>query len=267
MLSRIREAADYILSRTNFIPEVGIVSDSAALLPEAEILYTLPYTDITNFPVPASAGEQGKLFLGLLNGVKVVMMQQSLKMEEGFSMQDIVFPVRVMGLLGIKKLLLTTSCNSLNPDFKVGDLLIIDDHINLMDSNPLIGKNMDELGPRFPDMSAPYSAVMINRAKSAAADSSVGCHVGVYTAISGSMDAARSQQDYLRFIGSDCIGTSIVPEVIAARHMGLPVFAIAVINEVIRNKATQHKESEESRIVMSASAKYAINLLEQMVTD
>jgi purine-nucleoside phosphorylase len=158
-------------------------------------------------------------------------MQGRLHYYEGYNMQQITFPVRVMKYLGIKTLYVSNASGSLNPDFKKGDLMVIADHINLQPQNPLIGRNYEELGPRFPDMSQPYQRTLIDKALSIAAANNITCHKGVYVAVTGPNLETKAEYTYLRIIGGDAVGMSTVPEVIVANHMGIPVFAISVLTD------------------------------------
>jgi len=234
MLERIQNTTKYIKSRIgNFEPEVGIILGTGlgALVKEIEVEKQLMYGNIPDFPISTLEFHSGKLIFGMLAGVKVVAMQGRLHYYEGYNMQQITFPVRVMKMLGIKKLLVSNASGSLNPEFKKGDLMVIDDHINLQPQNPLVGRNEDELGPRFPDMSRPYNPDFINKALDIAKANNITCHKGVYVAVTGPNLETRAEYKYLRIIGGDAVGMSTVPEVIVANHMGLPVFAISVLTD------------------------------------
>jgi purine-nucleoside phosphorylase len=171
------------------------------------------------------------LIFGMLEGKKVVAMQGRLHYYEGYTMQQITFPVRVMKMLGIKTLFVSNASGALNPEFRKGDLMVIEDHINLQPLNPLTGRNESELGPRFPDMSEPYKTPLIKKALKIAADNNITCHKGVYVAVTGPNLETKAEYRYLRIIGGDAVGMSTVPEVIVANHMGLPVFAISVLTD------------------------------------
>jgi purine-nucleoside phosphorylase len=167
----------------------------------------------------------------MLAGKKIVAMQGRLHYYEGYTMQQITFPVRVMKMLGIKTLLVSNASGSLNPAFKKGDLMVIEDHINLQPDNPLLGRNESELGSRFPDMSEPYRHDMIDKALAIAKANNIVCHKGVYVAVTGPNLETRAEYKYLRIIGGDAVGMSTVPEVVVANHMGLPVFAVSVLTD------------------------------------
>ncbi|MBE7174833.1 MAG: purine-nucleoside phosphorylase [Mucilaginibacter polytrichastri] len=234
MLQSILSTAEYIKQRTGgFEPEVGIILGTGLgkLVNEIETEHTLMYSNIPNFPISTLEFHSGKLIFGTLSGKRVVAMQGRLHYYEGYSMQQITFPVRVMKALGIATLLVSNASGALNPDFTKGDLMIISDHVNLQPDNPLRGRNEGELGPRFPDMSEPYCKKMIRAGMQIAKKNGIRCHKGVYVSVSGPNLETRAEYHYLRVIGGDAVGMSTVPEVIVARHMDLPVFAVSVLTD------------------------------------
>ena len=234
MLESIQNTTNYIKSRIgDFVPEAGIILGTGlgALVNEIQVEKHLMYSNIPDFPMSTLEFHSGKLIFGTLAGKKVVAMQGRLHYYEGYTMQQITLPVRVMKMLGIKTLCVSNASGSLNPDFKKGDLMIIEDHINLQPMNPLVGRNDEEMGPRFPDMSEPYQKNLIAKALSIAAANHIICHKGTYVAVTGPNLETRAEYKYLRIIGGDAVGMSTVPEVIVARHMGLPVFAISVLTD------------------------------------
>ena len=233
MLDAIKSTTDYIQSRVNFEPEIGIILGTGlgGLVNEIDVEHELMYSNIPNFPISTVEFHTGKLLFGTLGGKKVVAMQGRFHFYEGYTMQQIVFPVRVLKMLGIQRLFVSNACGCMNPDYRKGDLMIIDDHINLQPDNPLIGTNYEELGPRFPDMSAPYDKDMIAKGQEIARKRNITCHTGVYVSVTGPNLETRAEYRYLRIIGADVVGMSTVPEVIAANHMGIPVFAISVITD------------------------------------
>lgn len=226
MLAAIKESVQWIKDKTGFSPEVGIILGTGlgGLVDDIDVLHSLPYADIPHFPLSTVESHKGRLILGKLAGKNVVAMQGRFHYYEGYTMQQVVFPVRVMKLLGIKTLLLSNACGSLVPKIKTGDLMIIKDHINLLPSNPLVGPNINELGPRFPDMSHAYSHELVKRGREIAAKNGIEVHTGVYVAVSGPNLETAAEYKYLAIIGADVVGMSTVPEVIAAVHVGLPVF-------------------------------------------
>jgi purine-nucleoside phosphorylase len=234
MLQKIKDTAAFIFEKTGFKPDAGIILGSGlgGLVKKIEIVHTIPYSAIPGFPVSTVEGHGSNLILGTLNGVKVVAMQGRFHFYEGYSMQDVAFPVRVLKYLGIKRLFLSNASGGVNQNYKVGDLMILDDHINLIGINPLIGKNDDELGTRFPDMSTPYDKDLNRKAMQLAKKNGFRCHIGVYAAVTGPCYETRAEYRYIRTIGADAVGMSTVPEVIVARHMNLPCFAISIITDL-----------------------------------
>ncbi|EHQ28552.1 purine-nucleoside phosphorylase [Mucilaginibacter paludis] len=234
MLDNIQKTAAYIKNRIgDFVPEIGIILGTGlgGLVKEIEIEKQMMYSNIPDFPISTLEFHSGKLIFGRLAGKNVVAMQGRLHYYEGYSMQQITFPVRVMKMLGIQTLFVSNASGSLNPDFKKGELMVIEDHINLQLDNPLIGNNDSDLGPRFPDMSEPYKKDLIEKGLKIAADNNIACHKGVYVSVSGPNLETRAEYRFLRIIGGDAVGMSTVPEVIVANHMGLPVFAISVLTD------------------------------------
>jgi len=234
MLENIQQTTSYIKSRIgDFEPEVGIILGTGlgGLVTEIEVEKQLMYSNIPDFPISTLEFHSGKLIFGTLAGKKVVAMQGRLHYYEGYTMQQITFPVRVMKVLGIKTLCVSNASGALNPSFRKGDLMVIDDHINLQHLNPLIGRNEAELGPRFPDMSEPYKQTFIKKALEIAKANNITCHKGVYVAVTGPNLETKAEYRFLRIIGGDAVGMSTVPEVIVANHMGLPVFAISVLTD------------------------------------
>src|SRR6202012_3476704 len=234
MLENIQQTTSYIKNRIgDFEPEVGIILGTGlgGLVNEIEVEKKLMYYNIPDFPISTLEFHSGQLIFGTLSGVKVVAMQGRLHYYEGYNMQQITLPVRVMKMLGIQTLFVSNASGALNPAFKKGDLMVIEDHISLQPDNPLVGRNDSELGPRFPDMCEPYKHVLIDKALAIAAKNNILCHRGVYVAVTGPNLETRAEYKYLRIIGGDAVGMSTVPEVIVANHMGLPVFAISVLTD------------------------------------
>lgn len=234
MLKKIKETVDFILSQIDHKPNVGIVLGSglSGLINEIETEHTLAYEEIPNFPVSTVEGHHGKLIFGRLGSKNIVAMQGRFHYYEGYTMQEIAFPVRVMKMLGIDLLILSNASGGVNPDFEIGDMMIITDHINLLPSNPLIGANEESFGPRFPDMSEPYDAHLIHKAIKIARKHNIKYKTGVYAAVSGPMYETPAEYRFIRIIGADAVGMSTIPEVITARQMDLPCFAISVITDL-----------------------------------
>jgi len=234
MLTQFKESVNYIQSRTNVQPTIGIILGTGlgGLVKEINIIDEIDYKDIPHFPVSTVESHSGKLIFGELGGKKVVAMQGRFHYYEGYDMKEVTFPVRVMKLLGIEKLFVSNASGGVNPDFEVGEIMIINDHINLFPAHPLIGKNYDELGPRFPDMSEPYDPEMIALAQKIAAENNIRVSVGTYLGLTGPTLETPAEYKYVRTIGADAVGMSTVPEIIVARHMEIPCFAISIITDL-----------------------------------
>lgn len=234
LLEQMKEAVDFINSRTEIKPSIGIILGTGlgGLVKEIEVINEIPYQEIPHFPVSTVESHSGKLIFGKLGGKSVVAMQGRFHYYEGYTMQQVTFPVRVFKQLGIERLFVSNASGGVNPDFEVGEIMIQDDHINLFPAHPLIGKNYDELGPRFPDMSEPYDHSMIELAKKIAAENNIRVAVGTYAALTGPTLETPAEYLYIRNIGADAVGMSTVPEVIVARHMEIPCFAISIITDL-----------------------------------
>ena len=234
MLSQIKESTAYIQSKTSVQPTIGIILGTGlgGLVKEIEIIDEINYQDIPHFPVSTVESHSGKLIFGRIGGKNVVAMQGRFHYYEGYTLQQVTFPVRVMKLLGIERLFVSNASGGVNPDFEVGEIMIMNDHINLFPGNPLIGPNIDELGPRFPDMSDPYDQEMIDKASDIAKNLGIRVAVGCYAGLTGPTLETPSEYKYVRAIGADAVGMSTVPEVIVARHMSIPCFAISIITDL-----------------------------------
>ena len=255
MLDKIKETTDFIFAKTGAKPDYGIVLGSGlgGLVNEITIEHALEYTSIPNFPVSTVKGHGGKLIFGKLGGKNVIALQGRFHFYEGYTMKEVTFPIRVMIALGVKSLLLSNASGGMNPDYQIGDIVIIHDHINLLQSNPLIGKNYDELGPRFPDMGEPYDPTLIAKAKAIADKAGYRSHIGVYVAVSGPCFETPAEYRYLRNIGADIVGMSTIPEVIVGRHAGIPCFAISIVTDLGGFENAQKISHEEVLEVATAS--------------
>ncbi len=234
MYDRILTTVEFINKKTNnFRPEVGIVLGSGlgGLANGITVEYAIPYSDIPNFPVSTVKGHQGQLLFGTIAGRKVIAMQGRFHYYEGYPMSEVVFPIRVMKQLGIQFLILSNASGGLNPDFKVGDIMIIEDQIHMM-PNPLIGPHDDRFGERFPDMSEPYDKRLILLADNIAQVKDIKVQHGVYCSTSGPTYETPAECRYFRIIGADAIGMSTTPEVIVARQGKLPVFGLSIISDM-----------------------------------
>lgn len=233
LLEKINETLAVIRKKTNDDYLVGIILGTGlgGLVKEIEIEHEVDYSELPHFPLSTVESHHGRLIFGKINGKKVVAMQGRFHFYEGYSMQQITYPVRVMKFLGVKTLLVSNACGGMNPDYRKGDLMLMSDHINLLGDNPLIGKNEDELGPRFPDMSEPYSMKLIDLAEKVALENQIKVHKGVYVAVPGPNLETRAEYRFLREIGADVVGMSTVPENIVANHMGIEVLGISIITD------------------------------------
>jgi purine-nucleoside phosphorylase len=227
------EASKFLQQQTEIRPSHLIILGTGlgSLTDSMEVQTAIPYEDIPHFPVSTAPGHAGQLLFGELNSKQVVVMQGRFHYYEGYSMQKIAFPPRVLHALGAKILLVSCACGGLNPNFRRGGIMLINDHINLLGDNPLIGPNDDELGPRFPDMSGPYTLQLRKLAKSVALDNAIEMHEGVLTALSGPTLETKAEYRFLRLIGADAVGMSTIPEVITAVHMGMKVLGICAITD------------------------------------
>lgn len=231
---QIHQTAEYIKSKVDYAPEFGIILGTGlgALVNDMNIAFELDYEHIPNFPVSTVESHKGKLIFGELSGRRVVAMQGRFHYYEGYNMKEVTFPVRVLKLLGIQKLFVSNAAGGVNLSYKVADLMIIEDHIDLTKENPLTGANLDDFGGRFPDMSEPYERKMIDEALEIAKANNIPCHEGVYTGVSGPNLETRAEYRFIGRIGGDAVGMSTIPEVLVARHMDLPVFAISAITDL-----------------------------------
>lgn len=264
MLQEIKETAEYIKGKTNgFEPLAGIILGTGlgGLVKEIEIEHELPYDTIPNFPVSTVESHSGKLIFGKLGGKPVVAMQGRFHYYEGYSMQKVAFPVRVMKLLGIEYLIVSNASGGVNESFEIGDLMILNDHISLLlPTNPLIGKNLDELGPRFPDMSKTYDKELISRANDIAAKNNIRVVHGVYASVTGPCLETPAEYKLIKIIGADAVGMSTVPEVMVARHMGLKCFAISIVTDLgVEGKIVE--VSLEDIIAVAAKAEPKMTLI------
>ncbi|MPR36759.1 purine-nucleoside phosphorylase [Salmonirosea aquatica] len=235
-LQQIEETATYLSQATQgFKPEIGIILGTGlgSLVGDIEVEYAIDYSDIPHFPVATVEFHSGKLFFGTLSGKKVICMQGRFHYYEGYSMPQVVFPVRVMKVLGVHTLLVSNAAGGLNSLYKLSDLMIIRDHISLfLPNNPLIGKNIDELGDRFPDMCDPYDPALVAMALGIAREQEIKAHAGVYVSVPGPHLETRAEYRLLRMLGADAVGMSTVPEIIAARQMNLRCFGLSVITDL-----------------------------------
>jgi purine-nucleoside phosphorylase len=262
MLDKIKQTATFIKESVQTCPEIGIILGSGLgnLSETIENPVFMPYNEIPNFPVSTVKGHKGRMIFGTLSNTPVIAMQGRFHFYEGYTMKELTFPIRVMKELGIKLLILSNAAGGVNLSFKVGDIMIITDHINLMPSNPLIGHNIDELGTRFPDMSEPYNLNYVKKINSIAKRHNITVQNGVYAAVTGPCYETPSEYRYVKAIGADAVGMSTVPEVIAARHAGLDCLAISVITDM-GGGAVAEKVSHEDVIVAANKSEPLLTLL------
>ncbi|MFH0991021.1 MAG: purine-nucleoside phosphorylase [bacterium] len=231
--NQIDDAIGFLRTKTKAQPAIGIILGTGlgGLVTEIHKAVEIEYKDIPHFPLSTVESHHGKLIFGTLAGKPIVAMQGRFHYYEGYSMKQITFPVRVMKFLGVSLLLISNAAGALNPLFRKGDVMIMVDHINLLGDNPLIGPNDDSLGPRFPDMSEPYTKELIEIAEEAALDLKIKIRKGVYVAMPGPNLETRAEYRFLRYIGADAVGMSTVPEVIVAVHMGMKVFGVSILSD------------------------------------
>lgn len=234
LLEKLQETTLHIQANAPFTPQFGIILGTGLgnLVGEIQDKTELPYDTIPNFPLSTVESHSGKLIFGFLSGKPVVAMQGRFHYYEGYTMQQVTFPVRVMKQLGIKTLFISNAAGGMGNHMNKGDLMILNDHINLHPDNPLRGKNYEELGPRFPDMSNVYSHELIEKGLAIAQKHTIRCHAGVYASVTGPNLETKAEYAYIHRIGADAVGMSTVPEVIVAAHSSLPVFAISVITDI-----------------------------------
>jgi purine-nucleoside phosphorylase len=253
--ARIEEAVAFLRTRTSMSPGVGIILGTGlgGLAKEITASSTVDYSEIPHFPVSTVESHHGRLVFGILSGKEVVAMQGRFHFYEGYTMEQVVFPVRVLKFLGVETLLMSNAAGGMNPNFSRGSLMMISDHINLTGENPLVGINDESLGPRFPDMSEPYSRELIERAEEVARKLGIRTERGVFVAVTGPNLETRAEYRFLRHIGADAVGMSTVPENIAANHLGLKVFGMSIItDECFPDALKPAKVSEIIAVAMEA---------------
>jgi purine-nucleoside phosphorylase len=251
-LAAFREARDAIRARSGVQPLTGIIlgTGMGGMVGEIQVDTTIPYGEIPHFPLSTVESHEGRLLLGTMGGTPVVAMQGRFHRYEGYSLKEVTFPVRVMKLLGARFLVVLGASGGMNPLWAPGELVLLDDHINLLGDNPLVGLNLDELGPRFPDMSEPYDRELQELAREVALAQRIRLHRGVYVGVTGPNLEARAEYRMLRAMGADVVGMSTVPEVIVARHMGMRVMGITIITDACLPDALE--ATDMSRIIQAA---------------
>jgi purine-nucleoside phosphorylase len=269
MLEKINEAVAYIKSQYATQPDIAVVLGSGLgnFVNEINIEKEIPYSDIPHFPLSTVEGHKGKLIFGEVGGKKIAAMAGRFHFYEGYTADQVVFPIRVLKFLGIKTLLLSNAAGGVNPKYKVGDLMIIKDHISQLTPNPLIGRNYKELGPRFPDMSEPYKKHLIAKAKAIAVEKNIPLQEGVYVAVTGPTFETRAEYRMIHTIGGDVVGMSTVQECITAVHMGLDVFAMSVVTDVgIREEENVITHEEVLQAAKDAEPNFCL-LFKELITQ
>ena len=266
-MQKFDEALSYLKGIYAHVPEVGIVLGSGLsnFIEDVEIEKEVSYDAIPHFPVSTVEGHKGKLIFGNLSGKKIVCMAGRFHFYEGYEAEQVVFPVRIMKLLGIKALLLSNAAGGVNPNFRVGDMMIIKDHVSFFMKNPLIGKNISEFGTRFPDMSEPYTKELIQKAKDIGQKLGISLREGVYYGVTGPTYETHAEYKLIHALGGDAVGMSTVQECIVANHMGLPVFAMSVITDIgIREDETRITHEEVLQAAKEAEPRFA-SIFKEMV--
>ena len=247
MWEEVQKTVNFIQNKIGFTPEYGIILGSGlgSFTNDIAISHTISYEDIPNFPVSTVVGHKGALVFGTIGTKKVMAMQGRFHYYEGYSMQQVTFPVRVMKQLGINKLIVSNASGGVNPSFKVGDVMLITDHVNMMPEHPLRGKNDERFGPRFVNMSEPYSKVMNAKAREIAKENKIDLKEGVYLALQGPTFETLAEYRMVKAVGADCVGMSTVPEVIVAKHMNMDCFGISVITDMGDEDSIEEVNHEE----------------------
>lgn len=269
MLKQINETADFIKSKLVVMPKTGIILGTGLgnLATQITEKIEIPYETIPNFPISTVEGHSGKLIIGKLGEVYVLAMQGRFHYYEGYDMKQVTFPVRVMKALGIENLLVSNASGGMNPDFEIGDLMIITDHINLFPEHPLRGKNLNELGTRFPDMSEAYSKDLIQKAKAIANRNNIKVVEGVYVGTTGPTFETPSEYRYFRIIGGDAVGMSTVPEVIVANHAGLRCFGMSIITDLGVPGKIVEVTHEEVQVIGNEAQPLMTQIMKELIAE
>ncbi|AKL95324.1 purine nucleoside phosphorylase 1 [Clostridium aceticum] len=269
LLQKVTEAKDYILKKINIAPEIGLILGSGlgTLAEEVEGATVIDYKEIPHFPLSTVEGHAGELVIGKLEGKAVVVMKGRFHYYEGYTMQQVTFPVRVMQAIGIKVLFVTNACGGLNPKLYPGALMMIQDHINFTGANPLMGPNYNELGPRFPDMSSAYDKDLIGLAHKVGKSLSIETHEGVYIAISGPNYLSKAELKMVITAGADAVGMSTAPEVIVARHGGLRVLGISCVTDMAIPDQLESISHEEVMEVANKTKPKFISLVKGILNE
>ncbi|HFG0577387.1 purine-nucleoside phosphorylase [Flavobacterium psychrophilum] len=267
MWNLVQQTVNYIVGKTNFSPEYGVILGSGLgnFTDDINIEYILPYSEIPNFPVSTVEGHKGALVFGTIQGKKVVAMQGRFHFYEGYDMKQVTFPVRVMKYLGVEKLIVSNASGGVNPNYKVGSIILIKDHINMMPEHPLRGKNDERFGPRFVNMSEPYSRKMIVKAKEIASYLDIQVQDGVYLGLQGPTYETLSEYKMVKNVGADCVGMSTVPEVIVARHMNLECFGLSIITDMGNEASIETVSHAEVLQAAQKAEPHVRNLIKELI--
>ncbi|MBU8907844.1 purine-nucleoside phosphorylase [Desertibacillus haloalkaliphilus] len=268
-LHAITESVQFIKNQVSISPQIGLILGSGLgeLADEIQNPVTISYADIPHFPVSTVEGHAGQLVIGELHGKQVVAMQGRFHFYEGYSMQEVTYPVRVMKQLGVETMIVTNACGGMNPTFNPGDLMIIEDHLNMTGANPLIGPNEQELGPRFPDMSAAYTPAYVSLVEETAKKLNIPVQKGVYAGITGPTYMTPAELKMLRAIGGDAVGMSTVPEVIVASHMSMKVIGISCITDMAIGEELEPLTHDEVVEVANRTKPRFISLVKEVVSS
>ncbi len=268
-IDKINNAVNFIKSKVDLAPEIGIVLGTGlgSLGEYINNKFIINYNEIPDFPVSTVVGHTGRFIFGTLEGKSVIAMQGRFHFYEGYSMEDVTLPIRVMKLLGVEILIVSNACGGLNESFNPGDIMIIKDHINLMGTNPLIGQNMDEFGPRFPDMSDAYAKTLIDLCEKVASNNGIIVKNGVYTGITGPYYFSKAELRMLIVLGSDAIGMSTVPEVIVARHCGMKTLGLSCITDMAIPDTLVTISHEQVLAVAEAAKPNFIKLVKAFIAE
>ncbi len=270
MLKKINQTADYIRTKViGTLPDTAIILGTGlgALVEHIENKRFIPYAEIPNFPLSTVEGHSGNLIFGTLGNTSVMAMQGRFHYYEGYDMKQVTFPVRVMKALGVKNLLVSNAAGGMNKEFRVGDIMIITDHINLFPENPLRGKNYEELGPRFPAMTEAYDKELISKADEIAAEKGIRTMHGVYVGVAGPTFETPAEYEYFRIIGGDAVGMSTVPEVIVANHSGMRVFGLSVITDLGGKDITDVPTHEEVQKAAETAQPKMMEIISELVSS
>ena len=269
MLKKIKRTVEFLNSNTNLRPKVGIILGTGlgGLVNEIEIKDSIPYTDIPHFPLSTVEGHKGRLIFGTIGDVPVMAMQGRFHYYEGYSMKKVTYPVRVMKQFGVDTLIVSNASGGMNPDFEIGTIMVINDHINMLGHNPLIGKNHPELGPRFPDMSEPYDKELIEKALAIGKRLNIKLATGVYLGTTGPTLETPAEYRMFRILGGDTVGMSTVPEIIVARHMNMRCFGISIITDLGVPGKIVEISHEEIQQVAAAAEPSMTRIIRELVSD